>query len=170
MRIKKVEIKPSFIKVSWEARNSQGDFEEHSCKFKEKPMPAFDTCIQDLKDSLQHVMEVTSKWMDTTKIHGFSVGRTDAGVRSLTIAFTKGFRNESTVGYSSPQFRIDPPEEGDDNVPRAVSLEQAAQCVMAIDAVEAYVNGDRQQMTLDGIENKKEGADPNEGNDLGLEA
>jgi len=169
MRIKKVNVKPSFIEIVWETRNSQGEFEEQSHKFKEKPLPAFDTCLQDLKDSLQLIMEVPSKWLETVRIHGFSVHRTASGVRSMTIAFTKGFKCESTTGYSTPQFRIDPPEEGEDKVPRAVSLEQAAQCVMAIDAIEAYINGDRLQMTLDGIENKNEGASEDEGNELGLD-
>jgi len=169
MRLKSVTIKPTFIEPTWETRNSQGDYEEQSHKFKEAPLPVFDTCIQDLNECVQIIMGVTSKWMETVKVIDFSVKRTEAGVRSMAVKFRKGFKQpEVTKEYSTPAFRIDPPENGEDDVPRAVSLEQASQCVLAIEAVEAYINGDRLQMTLEGVEKSNTGADPKEGDELNL--
>lgn len=169
MRIKSVTVKPTFIEPTWESRNSQGVYEEQSHKFAEKPLEVFYTCLQDLKESIQIVMGVTTKWMDTVHVLDFSVKRTDSGVRSLVVKFRKTFKNpELTKEYSTPAFRIDPPIDGEDDVPRAVSLEQASQCVLAINAVEAYINGDRLQMTLDGIESQTVGADPSEGDELDL--
>ena len=170
MRLKKYTRKPSFIEVVWEQRNSQGDYEEHAQKFKEAPMPVLNTAVQDLKAPLQTILEVTDAWMETvTNISSFTVHYTAAGVRSFEIKFTKAFKIDTTRDYTSPQFRIDPPEEDEDNVPRAINIDEAILCVTAMEAVEAYVGGDRQQMTLQGVEKKTEGADSNEGNELGLD-
>lgn len=169
MRLKKYTRKPSFIECVYEERNSQGEYEEKSCKFKEAPQPVLPTAVGDLKNSIKVVMEVGAKWMDSvTTVSSFTVHRTEAGVRSLEVKFAKAFKLGTTKEYSTPQFRIDPPEEGEDKIERAVDLDDAIHCVTAIDAVEAYIQGDRQQMTLDGIENTTTGAEEAEGEELGL--
>lgn len=133
-------------------------------------MPVLNTAVQDLKGPLQTILEVADAWMKTvSNITSFTVHRTEAGIRSFEIKFTKAFKIGTTKDFSSPQFRIDPPDEGEDKVPRAVSTDEAILCCTAMEAVEAYVGGDRMQMTLEGIENKSEGADPNEGDELGLD-
>jgi len=171
IRLKKYTRKPSFIECVWEERNSQGELEEKSCKFKEMPQAVMPTAIGDLKGSIQSVIEVPEKWMTSvTRIGSFSVHRTEAGVRSITATFTKGFAIGTAKDYTTPQFRIDPPDEGEDEIPRAISIDDALLCVTAIDAVEAYIQGDRQKMTLDGVEQLLLGANGAEGNELGLEA
>jgi hypothetical protein len=170
MRLKKYTRKPSFIECVYEERNSQGEYEEKSCKFKEAPQPVLPTAVADLKNSIKVVMEVTEAWMKTvTSVSSFTVHRTEAGTRSLDVKFTKGFKSGTTKEYVTPQFRIDPPDEAEDKVERAVDLDDAILCCTAIEAVEAYIQGDRQQMTLDGIENSTVGANEGEGAELGLE-
>jgi len=170
MRLKSVTVKPSFIEPTWETRNSQGDYEEQSHKFKEKPRDVFYTAIQDLKGSVQTVMGFTAAQIKEIIVVDFSVKRTDSGVRSFIVKYRQAFTNpETTKEYTTPPFRIDPPAEGEDAVPRAVDTDQAILCVTALEAVEQYIEGDRQQMTLEGIAKKTEGAEPNEGTELGLD-
>ena len=170
MRLKSVTVKPTFIEPVWETRNSQGEYEEQSHKFKEKPREVFYTAIQDLKGSVQKVMGFTEKQMELINIVDFSVKRTESGVRSLVVKFRKAFINpETTKEYTTPAFRIDPPEEGEDNIPRAVDTDNAILCVTAIEAIEAYINGDREQMSLDMTSNSTQGANPKEGGELNLD-
>jgi hypothetical protein len=170
IRLKKYTRKPSFIECVWEERNSQGEYEEKSCKFKEAPHPILATAVLDLKNSIKVVLEVPVKWMESVAaVGGFSVHRTEAGVRSLEVKFTKGFKIGNTKEYTTPQFRIDPADEAEDNQ-SVLWIDDALLCVTAIDAVEAYIQGDRQQMTLDGIEKTVVGANEAEGKELDLEA
>lgn len=170
MRLKKYTRKPSLIECVWEEKNSQGEYEERSQKFKEAPLPVLNTAVQDLKTPIETIFEVTPKWMKTvTQVLSFTVHYTDEGLRSMEVKFTKAFANKTTRDFTTTQFRLDPPEGTTDKTERAVSLEEAALCFIAIEAVEAYIGGDRQQMTLAGIENSTVGADSEEGNELGLE-
>lgn len=160
MKIKSYTPKASFHQCIWEERNKAGEYEERTQKFKENPLESLDKAMQELVLIIGKIEEVPASWLETVKVTDLHVIRTQAGVRSMQLGYTKGYKINKVESRKTPFFRIDPPDENEDKIPRHIDLEEAKLCIAAIVKIEEYINGDRQEQTT------IEGADPEEGTEL----
>ncbi len=162
MKLLKFFIQPKMIVYKYDQPTKNGDEGIcHECP--EAPTAHCQKSIQKLLDVVLSVMELPLHWggkhdeetgeiiNPTVKIQGFTLSHTKLGTRSIQVTFRKGFRCGKVESYKTPMVQIDDPAEGEDE-PSALADGERSTCKAAIEEAIKYIGGNRQQMTLDGIE------------------
>lgn len=162
MKLLKFFIQPKQVVYKYDQPTQQGEEGiSHECP--EAPTVHCQNAVQKLLDVVLSVMELPLHWggkadnetgeimNPTVKIQGFTVSHTKAGTRSIQITFRKAFRCGKVESYKTPLVQIDDPAEGEDEK-SALADGEAATCNAAIEEAIKYIGGNRQQMTIDGIE------------------
>lgn len=158
--------KPETIYYECEYNVEQGERKlKETCP--EAPLESMNHALKCLEDVVASVMELPLSWLNTVTINGFRVSATPAGTRSMQILYTKGLLIDKTIAQKTPLFQIDPPAEGEKEE-RAVATDEAVICVNAIVEAEKYIDGERQQMSLDGIAHSTTKADDDQ-DEFGLD-
>ncbi len=158
MKLTSYQRKAKKVVATWLEHGEQGE-EERSVTSPQAPRDDLENAIQCLKDVTCSVMELPLSWMETVIIRGLKVSYTKAGTRSVQINLTKALRCGKVETGKTPFFQIDPPDESE-NEPRACTTEEAIAVCAAIDAAEAYIQGERKQSDCEGITHTRD--DPNQ--------
>jgi hypothetical protein len=163
MKLTSYQRKAKKVVAKWLANGTQGE-ETQSVESPQAPLDELENALQCLKDVVCSVMELPLHWMESVTIRGFKVSYTKAGTRSVQVNYTKALRCGKVESYKTPLFQIDPPDESETEE-RACTTEEAVAVCAAIDAAEAYAQGDRKQSDCEAISHVF--IDPNQ-TDLGL--
>ena len=165
MKLTSYQRKAKKVAAKWLQAGTQGE-EEMGVTSPQAPLDNLENALQCLKDVVCSVMELPLHWMESVTIRGFKVSYTKAGTRSVQINYTKALRCGKVESYKTPLFQIDPPDESETEE-RSCTTEEATAVCAAIDAAEAYAQGDRKQSDCEAITHSY--VDPNQ-TDLGLDA
>lgn len=164
MKIIKVTRDDSFVRIVY-STDSGTNPELYDVTSHQAPVPEFDKAFDKLGSIASNISELSTD--SGVAVKNFAIERTKYGTKSCKIAFTKELDATSSAhAMSTPQFRIDPPADGEQGS-RECSPTQAKQIYAIIDLAEKYVNGERSQMILPLADpDAPEEAEPETGADL----
>lgn len=164
MNISKFEISPKEIKFSFDEQTDQG-VRTVTCRSTDAPLASLRPALEGLSDVVADLLELDPEWAGAGLVTGVQIKYSAAGTRALQLVFVRSVA-VGLVSFKTPFFLLDEPAEDEEgSCPLHPHLKD--KCLAALAEVEKYVNGERQQMTLDGVMDSGNDSE-HEPDDLGL--
>ena len=145
---RKVRVKPKGVTAVWEGPNTGSGFEDEvvtTFKGTDAPHQDLFDAMAALREDVAGIILASDDWMKSVRITTLSINREADGRRGLVITAVKELTNGPLV-LNTPQLRerLDDDEGGnfldDDTIPRVEAV---------LEGVEAYIEGKRQQLSLE---------------------
>lgn len=146
IRVVKKETKRIRITTEVDLGGSPGaeNHRRQTDDYQEAPLPEFDSAICRLEEAAANACGILNEGLTVT---GFSLRKTQGGTRSAMLHVTKDLGDEHEWQFKSPWFRIDPPQDGEDEA-LGCSKADAEAVAQAIHEAERYLSGKRAQGLL----------------------
>ena len=155
MKFVSIERKKKKIVHVHEFLNGDGDWTRRKDESVELPTVAFNENLQALSPIVCSLMSIDASQHSQIIPKKILVTRTKNDTRSAQVFYNRIYSElGSEHSEKSPVFRIDKPDSGESGVV-ILDDEQLKVVNAAIAAGEAYINGQRQQMTFDELQEEK---------------
>lgn len=152
MQLTSIERKKKKITHSHNFMNREGKWTERKDSSPELPKPSFNHALQALTAVIGFVQDVPKEFLNQCIPYKLLITRTKSGTKSAQIFYNRIYEELGTeLKEKTPIFRIDQPEEGESGV---VIFEKKDRHLLKLvvdvmNEAEAYIKGEREQLTFD---------------------
>jgi len=149
VRIRKIKLNKGKIRIDYEVRNAQGEYDQFSLSCSEEPLPSFHQALQKLRRYVVEICELPDEDEDRIEIKGVSIsfaGPDDT--MGCVISAQKELENSNAPLNLNTPHKIEGFYGGAGDPRRLMPGEMLDDLKVLFDECRRYIAGQRKQMTL----------------------